>query len=69
MDIEGAELESLKGAAQIIRKNKPKLAISAYHRLEDVYTLPELIKSYRDDYKFYLRHYTNSTNELVIYAV
>ena len=69
MDIEGAELDALKGSGQIIRTYKPKLAICAYHKLEDIFTLPELIKKYRDDYKFYLRHYTNSLNETVLYAV
>jgi FkbM family methyltransferase len=69
MDIEGAELEALKGAERMIRENKPKLAICAYHNPEDVYTLLELVKSYRDDYKFYLRHYTNSLYETVLYAI
>lgn len=69
MDIEGAELEALKGAEHIIRSNKPKLAICAYHKPEDLYTLPELIMSYRSDYKFYLRHYTESIYETVLYAV
>ena len=68
MDIEGAELEALKGAEQIIRNFKPKLAICAYHKPEDLYTLPELIKSFRDDYVFYLRHYTDTLYETVLYA-
>ena len=69
MDIEGAEFSALKGAERIIRNHKPKLAICAYHKMEDIYTLPELIKSYCSDYQFYFRHYTNSTAETVLYAV
>ena len=69
MDIEGAELEALKGAEGLIRKYKPKLAICAYHRPEDVYKLPELVKSFRDDYKFYLRHYTDTIYETVLYGI
>jgi len=69
MDIEGAELEALKGAERIIREHKPKLAICAYHKPEDIYTLPEIIKSYRADYVFYLRHYTDVISETVLYAV
>lgn len=69
MDIEGAELEALRGAEYLIRSYKPKLAICAYHKPEDVYTLPEQIKSFRDDYRFYLRHYTDTIYETVLYAV
>lgn len=69
MDIEGAELEALRGAEGLIRKYKPKLAICAYHKPEDVYTLPKLIKSFRSDYRFYLRHYTNTIYETVLYGI
>jgi len=69
MDIEGAELEALKGSRNIIIENKPKLAICAYHKLEDIYSLLDLIKTYRSDYKFYLRHYSESIYETVLYAV
>ena len=69
MDIEGAELEALKGSRNLIIGNKPKLAICAYHKPEDIYTLPALIKTYRDDYKFFLRHYTDSIYETVLYAI
>lgn len=69
MDIEGAELEALKGAERLIRQYRPKLAICAYHKPEDLYTLPELIKRFRDDYTLYLRHYTDTIYETVLYAV
>jgi FkbM family methyltransferase len=69
MDIEGSELEALKGAEQVIREHKPKLAICIYHKPEDLYEIPEIIKSYRDDYKFYIRLYTDTFAELVLYAI
>ena len=69
MDIEGAEKEALIGAEQIIRCHKPKLAICVYHKPEDIYVLPELINSFREDYRFYLRHYSNTIYETELYAV
>ena len=69
MDIEGAEYEALKGAERMIRKCRPKLAISIYHKLEDIWELPKLILSFCPDYTFYLRHYSLSSEETVLYAV
>lgn len=69
MDIEGSELEALKGAEHTIRKHKPKLAICIYHKPQDLYEIPQFIKSCRSDYKFYIRHYTDTFTELVLYAI
>ena len=44
MDIEGSELKGLHGAAQVIKRDHPILAISAYHRQEDLIELPDYIK-------------------------
>lgn len=69
MDIEGSELEALKGAENIIRQYKPKLAICIYHKPQDLYEIPQFIKSCRSDYKLYIRHYTDTFAELVMYAI
>lgn len=68
MDIEGAEKDALKGAEQIIEVQKPKLAISIYHKPDDIVTIPNLILKMRMDYKFYIRHYSLLTNETILYA-
>ena len=57
LDIEGAELDMLQGAAKTIARWKPKMAVSAYHKLEDLWTLALYIKSIRPDYEFQFRHY------------
>lgn len=57
LDIEGAELDMLHGAAKTITRCKPKMAISAYHKPEDLWTLAPYIKSLRADYEFEFRHY------------
>ena len=69
MDVEGAELESLKGTRKTIVQYKPKLAICIYHKLEDFYKIPEFIMSCRSDYKFYISHYTSCEYETVLYAI
>lgn len=69
MDIESAELEALKGAEEIIRQHRPKLAICVYHKPEDIYTIPGIIRSFRGDYVFYLRHYTDTICDTILYAV
>ncbi len=69
MDIEGSELNALKGAKDTIIANKPILAICAYHRADDLIVLPEYIRSICADYRFYLRAHSKFTTELVLYAV
>ena len=45
MDIEGAEIPALIGASDSIAKFKPKLAISVYHKWDDLKEIPKLINS------------------------
>jgi FkbM family methyltransferase len=68
MDIEGSEREALRGAAETIRRFKPKLAISAYHRPDDLLVLPALIKEIEPSYALYFDHYTIHAEESVIFA-
>lgn len=44
MDIEGAEFDALHGGKEIIKINKPKLAICIYHSAEDLRRIPIYIK-------------------------
>lgn len=69
MDIEGSELEALKGCRKTIEVFRPKLAICVYHRLEDIFEIPSLILEYCNEYKFYLRHYSPYWAETVLYAI
>lgn len=68
MDIEGAELEALKGAETTIRRDRPKLAISVYHHLDDFWVIPQWIDSLGLNYRFYLRHFTVHAEETVLFA-
>lgn len=68
MDIEGGEEAALLGATATIRRFKPKLAISGYHKIDDLLRLPALIKSIEPAYRLYLAHYTIHQEETVIFA-
>ncbi|MEI6679670.1 MAG: FkbM family methyltransferase [Mariniphaga sp.] len=69
MDIEGAEIDALLGAQNTIKKYKPTLAISLYHKPEHLFTIPLLIKSWNLGYKFYIRSHGNNLLETVLYCV
>lgn len=55
-DVEGAEFQALTGAKKTISKFTPKLTVALYHRSEDMFEIPLLIKKFNPSYKFYLRH-------------
>lgn len=69
MDIEGSELKALKGAEESIKRWHPILALSVYHKPEDIVEIPEYIRSIVPEYKLYLRTYQENHNETVLYAV
>jgi FkbM family methyltransferase len=68
MDIEGAEKEALLGAAQTIKKHRPVLAVSVYHKFRDFWELPLLIKEIQPAYKFYFRHHSRYVDDTICYA-
>lgn len=57
LDVEGAEHMALLGGKNVIQRDKPKINIAAYHRSEDLFDLPLLIKSLHPDYQLYLRQH------------
>lgn len=69
MDIEGAELPSLKGAEKVISTSLPKLAICIYHSDTDMLEIPEYIMEEYPNYSLYVRHYKRYASETVLYAV
>jgi FkbM family methyltransferase len=69
MDVEGSESEALLGAQKTIKKHHPQLIISTYHKKDDLWNLPLLIKNMSPDYKFYIRHFSFSWSETVLIAI
>jgi FkbM family methyltransferase len=68
MDIEGAELEALKGGKETICKFRPNLALSIYHKPEHFFQLAKFIDSLKLGYCFYLSHFTIHSEETVLFA-
>ncbi len=68
MDIEGSEMEALRGGQNLIWTYKPKLAISIYHKWEDLIDIPAYIHELVPEYKLFIRHYFYSPAETVLYA-
>ncbi|MGD8777574.1 MAG: FkbM family methyltransferase [Ignavibacteria bacterium] len=72
LDVEGSELKALEGAKDSILKDKPKLAICLYHKLEDFIEIPLMINELTklNPYKYYVKHHSCITAiETVLYAV
>lgn len=69
MDIEGAEIDALYGAAQTISRCKPRLSITVYHRQDHLWKIPLLLHAISKDYRFYLRPHQLEGWDLVCYAV
>ena len=67
MDLEGWEMNALRGAEITIKKYKPKLAIAVYHAAKDFRDIPQYILKLNPDYKLYLRHYTQGWSETVMF--
>ena len=56
-DVEGSEREAIEGSDKTINEYSPTLLVSLYHRSEDIFALPILIKEKFSHYKLYLRRY------------
>lgn len=75
MDIEGSEKEALEGLMNCIIKNRPVLAVCAYHKPEDIIELPQLVSENLERYSVIFRKYAApysnhlENGELVMYAV
>ncbi len=69
LDIEGYELEALKGMKKHIITYQPKLAIAVYHDASHFFEVPKFVLGLRRDYDVYLRHYTEGWCETIMYFV
>jgi FkbM family methyltransferase len=68
LDIEGAEGPAVAGGIRTLQRFRPKLAISVYHRPEDLFEIPLRLAAIFPDYDFYLDHFTTHSEETVLFA-
>ena len=69
LDIEGAELNTLKGGINSIKKHRPQIAVAIYHKNEHLTDIPLYLKEQLDDYVFKIEHYSPCDWETVVYAL
>lgn len=68
-DVEGAERDALAGADQLIRRSRPVIAISIYHRPDDLWELPSYLDALGLGYKIFLRTQGEDGMDVICYAV
>ena len=54
-DVEGLEYQAILGSKRLIEESRPELLVSMYHKSEDMYKLPLLLKDLNPSYSLYLR--------------
>lgn len=69
LDIEGAELDAIRGMAETVRRCRPVMAVCVYHRPADLWEIPLAIHALMPDAKFYLRPHDAEGWDTVCYAV
>lgn len=67
-DVEGMEMDLLRGARATILANRPKLAVCVYHYPSDLYEVAEFLRELVPEYKFSLRQHAPIFGDFVLYA-
>jgi FkbM family methyltransferase len=68
MDIEGSEIDALLGARETVQRFRPRLQICSYHKFDDLWEIPILIKELFPDYLLYLGHHSQNIFDTIVYA-
>ena len=68
LDVEGSELETLIGTAEIIKRDHPRMAISVYHKEDDLFKIAHYLLSLLGDCNFAIRHYHSDAIETILYV-
>jgi FkbM family methyltransferase len=69
LDIEGAEPEALMGGTELIRVNRPLVAVCAYHLPDHLWRVPHFLRKILPEHRLFLRCHGHDGWEMVCYAV
>jgi FkbM family methyltransferase len=67
-DVEGMEMELLRGAQATIRRCRPKMALCIYHYPSDLYEVAEYVRGLVPEYKLSLRQHAPILGDYVLYC-
>ena len=63
IDVEGQDFNTLKGASELIKKNRPTIAVTTYHKYEHAEQIEQLLRSLVPSYNILTKgisHFTGS---------
>lgn len=67
-DVEGMEMELLRGSEHTIRNYRPKMALCVYHYPSHLYEVAEYVRHLVPEYKFVLRQHVPLFGDFVLYC-
>jgi hypothetical protein len=59
----------IEWATETIKRDRPILLLSIYHRWDDLFKLQEYLMDLNLNYKFYIRHYSLSVAKTILYCI
>jgi FkbM family methyltransferase len=68
IDVEGADLDVLKGGVNTLKDKLPNLMIAGYHTLAHLWEIPQYIRSISDSYRIYAGHHDKCIHEIEFYV-
>jgi FkbM family methyltransferase len=69
VDVEGADVGVLEGAAQTLVEQRPRLALACYHKPDDLVRIPDLVAELGLAYRWYLQCSTMTPVDTVLFGV
>jgi FkbM family methyltransferase len=67
-DVEGFEFQLLLGAEELLRRYRPKIAITVYHRTNNVLQIESFLKEVQPDYRFATKGISEHGGPVMLHA-